>query len=60
MLQRFRGELTLLDSRGGQADAKLLPRQERTGLSFGRASGGDRRPELPGGGEGPIDDDIPF
>ena len=64
VLQRFRGELQLLDSRGG-GDRDSLP-DEGGGRSsgFNRAAGGDRRPALSGGGggagAGPIDDDIPF
>ena len=67
VLQRFRGELTLLDSRGGGADRDSLPDEGGARQSFGRPSGGaDRRPALPSGGggggssAGPIDDDIPF
>ena len=73
VLQRFRGELTLLDSRGrgagaddgGYGDAPA----ERGGGSFGRTSpmdrdgggGRDRRPALAGGGSAAgLDDDIPF
>ena len=66
VLQRFRGELTLLDSRGGDRDS--LPDEGGASRSFGRSSGGgDRRPALSSGGGsggagggGPIDDDIPF
>ena len=62
VLQRFRGELQLLDSRGGQGGRESFDDGDRAGgQSFGRASGGgDRRPALSGGGAGPIDDDIPF
>ena len=64
VLQRFRGELQLLDSRGGGADRDSFP-DEGGGRasSLNRASGGDRRPAVPSGGAGtagPIDDDIPF
>ncbi|HTR13280.1 MAG TPA: single-stranded DNA-binding protein [Roseiarcus sp.] len=62
VLTRFRGELQLLDSRGGGADRDSLP-DEGGSRSFGRGAGGDRRPALSGGGgagAGPIDDDIPF
>ena len=65
VLQRFRGELTLLDSRGSGGEAReslpgrgrapqLRPRLQRPppgALSSGGATGG---------GAGPIDDDIPF
>ena len=68
VLQRFRGELTLLDSRGGGEDRRELPgrgraraqlrprlrrrRRPPAGALLGRRRG-RRRP-------GPIDDDIPF
>jgi single-strand DNA-binding protein len=59
VLQRFRGELTLLDSRGSNGDN--VEREERGSASFGRSSPVEKRPALAGsGGEGPIDDDIPF
>ena len=62
VLQRFRGELTLLNSRGGGADRQSFPDEERSERqSFGKSSGADRRPALStGGGAGSIDDDIPF
>ena len=63
VLQRFRGELTLLDSRGGGGDRDSFP-DEGGGRSsnFNRAAPSERRPALSGGGAsaGPIDDDIPF
>ena len=66
VLTRFRGELTLLDSRGGGERGDSFP-EESPRQNFSRASGGggsgDRRPALPsggGGGAGPIDDEIPF
>ncbi len=63
VLLRFRGELLLLDSRGGGADRDSLP-DEGGGRasSFTRAAASERRPALSGGGSsaGPIDDDIPF
>ena len=65
VLQRFRGELTLLDSRGGGGDRDSFP-DEGGGRasSFNRAAASDRRPALSGGGGGggggEIDDDIPF
>ena len=59
VLQRFRGELTLLDSRGGGA-GDGVEREERP-ASSGRASPMEKRPALAGGGgDEPIDDDIPF
>ena len=66
VLQRFRGELTLLDSRnagemGGREDAGSFERQG-SGGSFGRSSPMEQR--APAGGRGglaeAIDDDIPF
>jgi single-strand DNA-binding protein len=61
VLQRFRGELQLLDSRGG-GEARDSFSDENGSRSFGRPSGGgERKPALSdGGGTAPIDDDIPF
>jgi len=70
VLQRFRGELTLLDSKGGGrgegADEGGYG-QSSGGGSFGRSSpmergGGERRPAPAGGGRlsDQLDDDIPF
>ena len=61
VLQRFRGELTLLDARGGGEGRDSMPSEER-GASFGRSSPVDRRPALASGGGpgGDPDDDIPF
>ncbi len=63
VLQRFRGELTLLDSRGGGEGRESFP-EEGGGRSssFNRAAATERRPALSGGGGGAseIDDDIPF
>ncbi len=59
VLQRFRGELTLLDSRsGGEGRESFGGGEERP--SFGRASPAERRPAPAGGGGGDLDDDIPF
>jgi single-strand DNA-binding protein len=59
VVQRFRGELTLLDSRGGGGES--FAGEERAAPSFGRSSPVEKRPALASsGGEGPIDDDIPF
>ncbi|MGD0723274.1 MAG: single-stranded DNA-binding protein [Roseiarcus sp.] len=67
VLQRFRGELTLLDSRAGAgAGENFSGGEERppSAPSFGRSSPIDRQPALAsgggGGGGGDIDDDIPF
>jgi single-strand DNA-binding protein len=62
VLQRFRGELTLLDPRGGGGEGRENYGEERS-QSFGRASPAERRPALAGGGGGggaDLDDDIPF
>ena len=68
VLQRFRGELTILDGRGGgtseQADEE--PGQISRGGDFGRSSPMERRPapaaSSSGGGSrySDLDDDIPF
>ena len=64
VLQRFRGELTILDSRGG---GELAADEDgggaRRGGDFGRGSPMERRPAMAGGGGGrsqDLDDDIPF
>ena len=67
VLQRFRGELTLLDSRGGEAREGAVNGDERP-ASFGRTSPAEKRPAVTGGGAagaggaggGDLDDDIPF
>ena len=59
VLQRFRGELTLLDSRGGGADRDSFPDGGGSRGVSRAPAGGDRRPAI-SGGAGPIDDDIPF
>ena len=55
VLQRFRGELTILDSRGGgSADSEESE-------SFGRSSPMERRPEPAGASRhSGFDDEIPF
>jgi single-strand DNA-binding protein len=67
VLQRFRGELTILDSRGGGSDYSEEEGggQVSRGGDFGRASPMERRPAPAGGGGGSsryndLDDDIPF
>jgi len=64
VLQRFRGELTLLDSRGGGERDSFPDEGGARSSSFNRAAGGERRPALSSGGggagAGPMDDDIPF
>ncbi|MGO4666689.1 single-stranded DNA-binding protein [Bosea sp. 2RAB26] len=76
VLQRFRGELTILDSRGqggsdeyGEGGGSVEDRSGGGG-SFGRSSpmgsgGGSRQPAMSSGGSGRsssthLDDDIPF
>lgn len=63
VLQRYRGELTLLDGRdggGGARDSYDDP-GERVDFGGGRAGGGERRQPAPSGGRAAdLDDDIPF
>lgn len=68
VLNRFRGELTLLDSRGG--GGRDMASEDRAsagssgggGSSFGRSSPMEKRPATAGGGRASdgMDDDIPF
>jgi len=64
VLQRFRGELTILDSRGNAGGDQFEEQNSggsiQRGSDFGRPS--ERRPEPAGGGSryNDIDDDIPF
>ena len=64
VLQRFRGELQLLDSRGGGEGRDSFPEEGAPRSSgFNRAAASERRPALSSGGGGggaEIDDDIPF
>jgi single-strand DNA-binding protein len=62
VLQRFRGELQLLDSRGGGEGRDSFPDEGGRSSGFNRSAGSERRPALSSGGAGagPIDDDIPF
>jgi single-strand DNA-binding protein len=71
VLQRFRGELTILDSRGGGASEsgeEESAGQISRGGDFGRSSPMEKRPaSAPSGGGagggsryGDLDDDIPF
>ena len=61
VLQRFRGELTLLDGRSGGEGRESFGAEERS-PGFGRSSPAERRPAMaPAGGGGDFhDDDIPF
>jgi single-strand DNA-binding protein len=68
VLQRFRGELTLLDSRGRGEGAEMERGsfESSQGAGFGRSSpmerGGEQRPATAGSSRiaDVIDDDIPF
>jgi single-strand DNA-binding protein len=62
VLQRFRGELQLLDSRGGgEARESFADEGGARSSGFNRAAASEHRPALSsGGGAEPIDDDIPF
>jgi len=65
VLQRFRGELTILDSRGGGGASEYggdeEPGQIARGGDFGRSSPMERRPEPAGSSRhSDFDDDIPF
>ncbi len=67
VLQRFRGELTLLDGRGQGGDDQVGYGGASTGGGrgdYGRSAPMERRPAPAGGGGGrgsaDLDDDIPF
>ena len=61
VLQRYRGELTMLDSRGGGGDSSYgeeAPAEEYSAAGAGRSGGGgrgERRPPVQD-----LDDEIPF
>jgi single-strand DNA-binding protein len=64
VLQRYRGELTLLDSRGGGGGGSSSSSDYGSdggsvGYSGGGSGGGASRTPAPAGG-GHLDDDIPF
>jgi single-strand DNA-binding protein len=60
VLQRFRGELQLLDSRGGGEGRDSFSEEGASrGSGFNRAAISERRPAFSGGAS-EIDDDIPF
>ena len=63
VLQRYRGELTLLDSRGGgggsSSSSDYGSDGGSVGYSGGGSGGGSQRAAAPAGG-GHLDDDIPF
>ncbi len=56
VLQRFRGDLTMLDSRGGGGGGMGGGAPDDMGPSSGGGMGGGR----PSGGGGDLDDEIPF
>ena len=62
VLQRFRGELALLDSRGGGEGREALPapKSAARALAALRPPSGGRRAAGGGGGGSDLDDDIPF
>ncbi|MBG0798800.1 single-stranded DNA-binding protein [Methylocystis sp. L43] len=66
VLQRFRGELTLLDSKGGRSEGGDYDSgYSQSGGSFGRSSPmergpAERRPAPAGKLSDQLDDDIPF
>ena len=64
VLQRFRGELTILDGRGGGGEASEEQGQVSRGGEFGRSSPMEKRPAMANAGGGgrynDLDDDIPF
>jgi single-strand DNA-binding protein len=62
VIQRFRGELQLLDSRGGEARESFADEGGSRNSGFNRGAPSERRsaPSSGGGAAEPIDDDIPF
>ncbi len=62
VLQRFRGELQLLDSRASGEGRESFPDEGGARSSgFSRAAASERRPAVSNGASAdPIDDDIPF
>jgi len=64
VLQRYRGELTMLDGRGGGGGEVEDFSGGRGGSDFGRSGPLERKPATPGGGKGSysddLDDEIPF
>jgi single-strand DNA-binding protein len=60
VLQKYRGELTLLDSRqGGGGDDRMVDDMSG-GSDFGRSSPMERRPAAASRPSNDLDDDIPF
>jgi single-strand DNA-binding protein len=60
VLQRFRGELTMLDSRGGGGGGFSESGPDDTGGNGGGTAGGGGGRRSGGGGAGDLDDEIPF
>jgi single-strand DNA-binding protein len=60
VLNRFRGELTLLDSRGRDAAGAFEPSNDSFGRGSSMEQAGERRPAGPIRTANVIDDDIPF
>ena len=62
VLQRFRGELQMLDKRGEGGEERSEAPRSSNNSSFGRTSPMEKRPAVAGGGRmaEAIDDDIPF
>ncbi len=64
VLQRFRGELTMLDGKGGGGGGGMGGGGDDYGDDYGGGGGGGGGGRSSGGGgkkpAGPIDDDIPF
>ena len=60
MIQRFRGDLTLLDSRGGGGDAAVGDRGGDFGRSTPIESGGGGERTGSGSYAEELDDEIPF
>lgn len=59
VLQRFRGELTMLESRNRGDDMGGMV-EDRSGGDFGRSSPMERRSSAPAARASKLDDDIPF
>jgi len=63
VLQRFRGELVLLDSREGGGGGRGAFNEDFSGDDFGGAGGGSSRPQSrpqPAAFDTDLDDDVPF
>jgi single-strand DNA-binding protein len=62
VLQRYRGEMTLLDGRsGGSGGGDYVASEGGAGVSYGGSGGGGRPIQQPAAsGRGDLDDDIPF